>query len=226
MSAYSELKEECYAANLLLPDYKLVELAFGNVSVSDPRHGVFAIRPSNIDDDLLRPDQMIVIDFEGRIVHGSLRPSADMATHQRLFQAFPDIRSIVHTHSRNAAAFAQAGKPIPCFGTTHADYFHGEIPITRPMTPEEIENAYDREVGNVIVERFKDLNPNEIGAVLVHGHGPFVWGPSGAKAVEKAFVLEVVAEMAIKTLTINPGATPIPQPLLDKHYKRKPSEIA
>lgn len=221
MSVYSELKEECYAANLLLPEFKLIDLTFGNVSVSDPRHGVFAIKPSGIDYQRMRPDQMIIVDFDGVVVHGSLRPSSDTPTHQRLFQAFSNIGSIVHTHSRNAVSFAQAGKPIPCFGTTHADYFHGEIPITRPMTTEEIQNGYELETGNVIVERFKDLDPHEISAVLVHGHGPFVWGSSGAQAVENAVALEIIAEMAIKTLAINFGAQPLQQPLLDTHYKRK-----
>ncbi|HEY5895082.1 MAG TPA: L-ribulose-5-phosphate 4-epimerase AraD [Chthoniobacterales bacterium] len=224
MSAYSELKEECYAANLLLPEYKLIELAFGNVSVSDPRHGVFAIRPGNVDHKALRPDQMLVVDFDGQVIHGSLRPSADTATHQRLFQAFPDIRSIVHTHSRNAVAFAQAGRPIPCFGTTHADYFCGEIPVTRPISPEEVQNSYDHEIGNVIVERFKDLDPHKVKAVLVHGHAPFVWGSSGTEAVENAFALEVIAEIALKTLEVNSGASPIQQSLVDRHYQRKHGE--
>ena len=137
------------------------------------------------------------------------------------FQAFTTIRSVVHTHSRNAVSFAQAGKPIPCLGTTHADYFYGEVPVTRPMSPEEIQSAYEWETGNVIVERFANLDPEQLSAVLVHGHGPFSWGPSGPKAVENALALEIIAEMAIKALQINPAAQPISQHLLDKHFLRK-----
>ena len=140
-----------------------------------------------------------------------MRPSSDTPTHRRLFQAFTSIRSVVHTHSRNAVSFAQAGKAIPCLGTTHADYFYGEVPVTRPMTPEEIHSAYEWETGNVIVERFRNLDPEQVSAVLVHGHGPFAWGPSGPKAVENALALEIIAEMAIKALQINPAANPISQ---------------
>jgi L-ribulose-5-phosphate 4-epimerase len=162
-----------------------------------------------------------VIDMEGTIVEGTLRPSSDTPTHRRLFQAFGGIRSIVHTHSRNAVAFAQAGRGIPCFGTTHADYFYGEVPVTRPMTPEEVRSAYEWETGNVIVERFKGLDPIAVSAVLVNGHAPFVWGPSGKKAIENAVALEIIAEMALKTLTLDPHAPSIEQHLLDKHYLRK-----
>jgi len=150
-----------------------------------------------------------------------LRPSSDTATHRRLFQAFAGISAVVHTHSRHAVSFAQAGRAIPCLGTTHADYFYGEVPVTRPMTREEISSAYEWETGNVIVERFKALDPLQVPAVLVQGHGPFAWGPSGAKAVENAFALEIVAEMALKALQLNPQVQPIPQSLLDKHFLRK-----
>lgn len=221
MSTYSELKAECYEANLLLPEYKLIDLTFGNVSVGDPERGVFAIKPSGVDYSTMRPEDMVIVDFDGDIVEGSLRPSSDTPTHRRLFQAFLGIRSVVHTHSRNAVAFAQAGKGIPCFGTTHCDHFYGEVPVTRPMTVEEVQSAYEWETGNVIVERFEGIDPTEICAVLVHSHGPFVWGPSGKKAVEYAFALEIVAEMAMKTLQLNPGAQPVPQHLLNKHFKRK-----
>ena len=155
------------------------------------------------------------------MIEGALRSSSDTPTHRRLFLAFPGIRAVVHTHSRNAVAFAQAGRAIPCLGTTHADYFYGEVPVTRPMTPEEIATAYEWETGNVIVERFRDLDPMQIPAALVHGHGPFAWGASGAKAVENAFALEIVAEMARKAMQLNPQAAPIPQHLLDKHFLRK-----
>lgn len=216
-----DLKSECYEANLLLPQYKLTDLTFGNVSVSDTDRRVFAIKPSGVDYAVLTEDDIVVVNFEGAIVEGALRPSSDTPTHCRLFQAFTGVRSIVHTHSRNAVAFAQAGLGIPCLGTTHADYFYGEVPVTRPMTPEEIKLAYEWETGNVIVERFKHLNPLEICAVLVHGHGPFVWGASGKEAVEKAFALEIIAEMALKAIQLNAAPQPISQALIDKHFRRK-----
>jgi L-ribulose-5-phosphate 4-epimerase len=221
MSNYHDIKPECYEANLLLPEYKLIDLTFGNVSVADPERRVFAIKPSGVDYSVMKADDMVVVDFEGKIIEGSLRPSSDTPTHCRLFQAFEGIRSIVHTHSRNAVAFAQAGREIPCFGTTHADYFYGEVPVTRPMTAEEIQSAYERETANVIVERFKDLDPAQICAVLVHSHGPFVWGPNGKKAVENAFALEIVAEMALKAIQLNPQMQPLSSYLLDKHFLRK-----
>jgi L-ribulose-5-phosphate 4-epimerase len=221
MSKYDGIKAECYEANLLLPEFKLIDLTFGNVSVADPGEGVFAIKPSGVDYQQLSESDIVVVDMEGQVVEGVLRPSSDAPTHRRLFQAFQGIRSVVHSHSRNAVAFAQAGRGIPCFGTTHADYFYGEVPVTRPMTQEEVRSAYEWETGNVIVERFKDLNPAELSAVLVHGHGPFAWGPSGKKAVENAFALEIVAEMALKTLALDTHVRPIERHLLDKHYLRK-----
>jgi L-ribulose-5-phosphate 4-epimerase len=221
MSNYDRIKAECYEANLLLPEFKLIDLTFGNVSVADRDQGVFAIKPSGVDYTQLSEVDIVVIDMEGRAVEGTLRPSSDTPTHRRLFQAFPDIRAVVHSHSRNAVAFAQAGRGIPCLGTTHADYFYGEVPVTRPMTPEEVRSAYEWETGNVIVERFRGIDPAEVSAVLVHGHGPFVWGPSGKKAVENALALEIVAEMALKTLQLDPHASSIEKHLLDKHYLRK-----
>ncbi len=204
-----------------LPNFGLVDLTFGNVSVIDRASGVFGIKPSGVDYSRLKPEDIVLIDLDGRQVSGALRPSSDTPTHRRLFQAFTTIRSVVHTHSRNAVSFAQAGKPIPCLGTTHADYFYGEVPVTRPMSPQEIQSAYEWETGNVIVERFANLDPEQLSAVLVHGHGPFSWGPSGPKAVENALALEIIAEMAIKALQINPAAQPISQHLLDKHFLRK-----
>jgi L-ribulose-5-phosphate 4-epimerase len=221
MSSYPSIKRECYEANLALPKFGLVDLTFGNVSVMDRERGVFAIKPSGVDYAALTPDDIVIVDLEGRQIEGKLRPSSDTATHRRLFQAFTKIRAVVHTHSRHASSFAQAGKGIPCLGTTHADYFYGEVPVTRRMSPEEISSAYEWETGNVIVERFKSLDPEEMPAVLVHGHGPFVWGPSGAKAVENAFALELVAQMANETLQINPESQPLQQTLLDKHFLRK-----
>jgi L-ribulose-5-phosphate 4-epimerase len=219
--SYQAIQDECYEANLQLPKFGLVDLTFGNVSVIDRESGVFGIKPSGVDYVKLKPEDIVLIDLKGNQVSGTLRPSSDTPTHRRLFQAFSGIRSVVHTHSRNAVSFAQARKPIPCFGTTHADYFYGEVPVTRPMTPVEIQSAYEWETGNVIVERFQNLDPEQICAVLVSGHGPFAWGPSGAKAVENALALEIVAEMAWKALLINPTAKPISQALLDKHFLRK-----
>jgi len=221
MSSYREIKAECYEANLRLPEHRLIDLTFGNVSVADHTRGVFAIKPSGVDYRRMKPEDMVVIDLDGRTVEGSLRPSSDTPTHRRLFQAFTSVRAIVHTHSRNAVAFAQAGREIPCLGTTHADYFYGSVPVTRRMTPEEIDSGYEWETGNVIIERFNGIDPTQVCAVLVQSHGPFVWGPSGPKALENALALEIVAEMALKTLQLNPGISSIPQALLDKHFLRK-----
>ena len=167
MSAYDSLKEACFESNLLLPEFKLIDLTFGNVSVADTDKGVFAIKPSGVDYRQMMPTDMVVLDFEGKTVEGKLRPSSDTPTHLRLYQAFKGIGAVVHTHSRNATAFAQAGKPIPCFGTTHADYFYGEIPVTRALTADEIARGYELETGNVIVERFKDIDHGDMSAVLV-----------------------------------------------------------
>src|ERR1700675_3347374 len=186
MSNYDRIKAECYEANLLLPEFKLIDLTFGNVSVADPDQGVFAIKPSGVDYTQLSESDIVVIDLKGNVVEGALRPSSDTPTHCRLFQAFAGIRSVVHTHSRNAVAFAQAGLGIPCLGTTHADYFYGEVPVTRCMTAEEIQAGYEVETANVIIERFRALDPTKVCAVLVQSHGPFAWGPSGKKAVENA----------------------------------------
>ena len=227
MSTYTDLKEECYAANLLLPHHRLIDLTFGNVSVADPGQGVFAIKPSGVNYTDLKAADMVVVEIEnGAVVEGVLRFSSDTPTHRRLYQAFLEsggARAVVHTHSRNAVAFAQAGRGIPCLGTTHADYFHGEVPVTRPMSEQEINGAYEWETGNVIVERFHEgrLNPAEVCAVLVHGHGPFVWGSDGHQAVENALALEIVTEMAMKTLGLDPDARPLPQELIDKHFFRK-----
>lgn len=221
MSSYREIKAECHEANLLLPEYRLIDLTFGNVSIADHARGVFAIKPSGVDYRRMNPEDMVVVDLDGRTVEGSLRPSSDTPTHRRLFQVFTSVRAIVHTHSRNAVAFAQAGREIPCLGTTHADYFYGSVPVTRKMSPEEIDAGYEWETANVIIERFKGMDPVQVCAVLVHSHGPFAWGPSGKKAVENALALEIVAEMALKTLQLNPAIAPIPQALLDKHFLRK-----
>lgn len=219
--SYRDLKAECYEANRLLPEYKLIDLTFGNASVCDAARAVFAIKPSGVDYRAMKPEEMVIVDFEGKIVDGTLRPSSDTPTHRRLFLAFPKIRSVAHTHSRSAVAFAQAGRGIPCLGTTHADYFYGEVPVTRPMTAAEIASDYEWETGNVIVERFKNIDPMQVRAVLVQSHGPFTWGSNGEEAVENAYVLEMVAGMALHTLQLTPEIRPIPQTLLDKHFLRK-----
>jgi L-ribulose-5-phosphate 4-epimerase len=218
---HRDIREECCEANKLLPRYNLVDITFGNVSCLDRDKGVFAIKPSGIDYPALTPEDMVIVDLKGKKVEGRYNPSSDTETHRRLFEAFPAIRAVVHSHSRNAVAFAQAGRSIPCFGTTHADYFYGEVPVTRAMTEQEVTGSYEWETGNVIVERFKDLNPEEVPGVLVQGHGPFAWGATGAKAVENALALEIVAEMALKTFALQPAQASIPQYLLDKHFQRK-----
>ena len=220
--SYRTIKEECLAANLALSSMGLVDLTFGNVSVADPARRVFAIKPSGVGYGHLSAEDIVVLGYDGKIVEGILRPSSDMPTHRHLFLHFPEsIRSIVHTHSRNAVAFAQAGRDLPCLGTTHCDYFHGTVPITREMTPAEISQAYEWETGGVIMECFARRSPVDVPAVLVRNHGPFAWGPDGAKAVETAFALEIVADMALKTLVLAPAAMPAPQHLLDKHFFRK-----
>ena len=223
MSDYQEIREECLAANIDLPKTGLVDLTFGNVSVADPERGVFAIKPSGVDYDKLTTSDMVIVDYDGQVVEGDLRPSSDTPTHHYLLKHFTGIRSVVHTHSRNAVAFAQAGLDLPCFGTTHADYFYGAVPVTRDMTPEEVGGEYELETGKVIVERFQSqgLDPLEVPGVLVRNHGPFAWGPSGAKAVETALALEIVADMALKMLTVNPQAPPAPDHLVTKHFTRK-----
>ncbi|AQZ50452.1 L-ribulose-5-phosphate 4-epimerase AraD [Martelella mediterranea] len=218
---YTEIRREAYEANIALPKQGLINLTFGNASAVDRDRAVFAIKPSGVDYADLTPGNMVIVDFEGNIVEGNLRPSSDTPTHRRLFLAFEEIGGVVHTHSTRATAFAQAGRAIPNFGTTHADYFYGEIPVTRKMTPEEIASAYEWETGNVIVERFKDLNPLDFPAVLVNRHAPFTWGKTVAKAVEVAVAVECIADMALSSLQLEPGLKPIEQELLDKHFLRK-----
>lgn len=218
---YQSLKEECLAANLVLPKTGLVDLTFGNVSVADPERRVFAIKPSGVSYDELEAGDLVVLDYDGTIIEGKLRPSSDTPTHRCLYLHFPGIRAVVHTHSRNAVAFAQAGRDLPCLGTTHCDYFNGPVPVTREMTAAEVGGDYEWETGRVIVERFVGADPLAVPAVLVRNHGPFTWGGSGAKAVETAIALEIVADMAIRTLALNPAAAPAPPHLLDKHFFRK-----
>lgn len=223
MGRFTAIREECCAANRALAAADLIDLTFGNASVLDAEAGVFAIKPSGVEYGDLQPADMVLVDLEGAIVEGGLRPSSDTPTHRCLFQAFggAGVRSIVHTHSRCAVAFAQAGREIPCLGTTHADHFYGPVPVTRPMTEEEIRGQYEWETGRVIVERFAGIDPLDVPAVLVHDHGPFVWNVSGPKAVEYALALEVVADLALKTLGLSAEARPVDSVLLDKHFLRK-----
>ena len=217
-----ELKREAYEANLLLPRHGLINLTFGNASALDRAQGIFAIKPSGVDYAVLKAPDMVLVDLEGKIVEGRLKPSSDTPTHRRLYLGFKKIGGIVHTHSSHATAFAQAGRPVPIFGTTHADYFHGEIPVTRKMTAQEIgDGAYEWETGNVIIERFAGLNPLDCPAVLVNRHAPFTWGPTVAKAVEVAVAAECCAAMALMSLQLEPKLASIEPELLNKHFKRK-----
>jgi L-ribulose-5-phosphate 4-epimerase len=219
-----DLKAEAYEANLALPREGLINLTFGNASAIDRAKGIFAIKPSGVAYADLKPADMVLVDLDGKIVEGNLRPSSDTPTHRRLFIAFPEIGGVVHTHSSHATAFAQAGREIPIFGTTHADYFYGNIPVTRKMTPAEIGNgAYEWETGNVIVELFtqRGFDPHDFPAVLVNRHAPFTWGKSVAKAVEVAVAVECIADMALMSLQLNPSLPTIEPELLNKHFKRK-----
>ena len=217
-----QLKQEVFEANMLLPKYGLITFTWGNVSGVDREKGLMVIKPSGVEYDTMKPEDMVVVDLKtGKKVEGDLNPSSDTDTHVALYNAFPDIKGVVHTHSRWATTFAQAGMGIPALGTTHGDYFYGEIPCTRKMTPEEIGGKYELETGNVIIETFNDKEPNDIPAVLVHSHGPFTWGTDPHNAVHNAVVLEELAFMAWHNIMMNPGIQPMQQELLDKHYLRK-----
>ena len=217
-----QLKEQVCKANLLLPKHNLVTFTWGNVSGVDREKGLMVIKPSGVEYDEMKPEDMVVVDLKtGKKVEGELNPSSDTDTHVALYNAFPNIGGIVHTHSRWATTFAQAGKGIPALGTTHADYFYGEIPCTRKMTPREIGGKYELETGLVITETFEKINPDEVPSVLVHSHGPFSWGTDPFNAVHNAVVLEELAFMAWHNIIMNPEIKPMQQELLDKHYLRK-----
>lgn len=217
-----QLKKEVFEANMLLPKYGLITFTWGNVSGVDREKGLMVIKPSGVEYDTMKPEDMVVVDLKtGKKVEGDLNPSSDTDTHVALYNAFPDIKGVVHTHSRWATTFAQSGMGIPALGTTHADYFYGEIPCTRKMTSEEIGGKYELQTGNVIIETFNDKEPNDIPAVLVHSHGPFTWGTDPHNAVHNAVVLEELAFMAWHNIMMNPGIKPMQQELLDKHYLRK-----
>lgn len=215
------LKQQVLEANLELPKYGLVTFTWGNVSGIDRESGLFVIKPSGVPYEDLRAEQMVVVDLEGNVVEGDLRPSSDTPTHMVLYNSFPDIGGVVHTHSPWGTSWAQAGRALPAYGTTHADYFYEEIPVTRPMTKEEINGAYELETGNVIVERFANIDPNQVPGVLVHAHAPFVWGKDAHNAVHNAVVLEEVAKIAARMLQLNPDTAPMDQTLLDRHFLRK-----
>ena len=217
-----QLKEEVWRANLLLPTHHLVVFTWGNVSGIDRQKGLFVIKPSGVPYDELRPEDMVVVDLEGKRVEGKLNPSSDTPTHCELYRAFPKIGGIVHTHSRWATVWAQAGRDIPAYGTTHADYFYGPVPCTRAMTAEEIAGEYEKETGRVIAETFRGRDPADVPAVLVRSHGPFTWGKDCFEAEYHAAVLEEVAMMAWHTETIAAGASKAMQrELLDRHFLRK-----
>lgn len=218
-----QLKKEVYEANMLLPQYQLVTFTWGNVSGIDREKGLFVIKPSGVEYSKLRPEDMVVMDLAGNQVEGSLRPSSDTATHLELYKAFPELGGIVHTHSSFATSWAQAGRNIPCYGTTHADYMYGEIPCVRCLSEEEIQGAYEENTGLLIVNEFHRLKkePMAMPAVLCKNHGPFSWGKNALDAVHNAVVLEEVAKMAYRAELLNPKLAPAPQALQDKHYERK-----
>jgi L-ribulose-5-phosphate 4-epimerase len=219
----SSLKEAVLKANLALPKHRLVTFTWGNVSGIDREKGLVVIKPSGVEYKQLAVDKLVVLDLDGNVVEGELKPSSDTPTHLVLYKTFPEIGGIVHTHSPWATSWAQAGRSIPPLGTTHADYFYGEIPCTRKMTRKEINGHYELETGYVIVETLKkqNINPFEIPGVLVNGHAPFVWGKDANNAVHNAVVLEEVAKLASRTFALNPNVESIDQELLDRHYLRK-----
>jgi len=219
----AELKKRVYEANLSLPAHGLVTLTWGNVSGIDRSAGLIVIKPSGVAYEEMKADDMVVLDLDGNTVEGRCRPSSDTATHLWLYKQFPEIGGITHTHSPHAVAFAQAGQGITAFGTTHADYFYGTVPCTRPLTAQEIQGEYEKETGRVITETFTNagLDPSSMPGVLIQSHGPFTWGKSPESAVSHSVVLEEIARMALYTRLLNPGVPLVDQFLLDKHYLRK-----
>ena len=217
----ANLREKVVKANQQLVREGVVKFTFGNVSGIAREEGLVAIKPSGVPYDELTPATIVVTDLDGRVVDSNLRPSSDLPTHLELYKAFPNIGGVAHTHSEYATSWAQARREIPCLGTTHADYFHGAVPVTDEMTAEEIAGEYEKETGAVIVRAFRDLDPDTVRAVLVAGHGPFAWGRDADDAVHNAAALEYIARMASHTFAVNPGAQPLPRALHDKHFFRK-----
>ena len=216
-----QLKEEVYKANMELVEKGMVIYTWGNVSGIDREKNLVVIKPSGVDYDTMKPEDMVVVDLDGNVVEGKYKPSSDTPTHLVLYRTYPDIGGVVHTHSTWAVTFAQAGMDIPALGTTHADYFFGNVPCTRDLTAKEIEEAYEENTGHVIVETIADGDPMAIPGILVKNHGPFAWGKTPAQSVYHAVVLDKVAEMAYNTMTLNPRVERVQQYLLDKHYYRK-----
>ena len=228
MSSYKTIKEQAYEANMQIPAQHLALYTWGNVSAFDKNAGVFAIKPSGVPYPDLTVDSMVIVDLDGKVVEGTLRPSSDTPTHVVLYKEFAvqdgaNINGIIHTHSTFAVSWAQALRPVPLFGTTHADHIQTEVPCTPYLSEEAVKNDYERETGNLIVSHFRSqkLNPAEVNMVLVGGHGPFAWGPSADKAVYNAAVLEEVSHMALNTLLLKPNAETLPSYIIDKHYQRK-----
>lgn len=215
------LKQQVYEANMELPKRKLITYTWGNVSGIDREKGLVVIKPSGVDYDELKAEDMVVLDLEGNVVEGKYKPSSDTPTHLELYKAFPEIGGIVHTHSPWATSWAQAGRGIPCYGTTHADYFYGEIPCSRALTEEEIAGEYEKNTGLVIISTFEGKNPAHVPGVLCKNHGPFTWGKDAAEAVHNAVVLEEVAKMACRTEQLNQSVLPAPHCLQEKHFMRK-----
>ncbi len=220
------LKKKVLDANLALPQHGLVRFTWGNASEIDRETGLVVIKPSGIGYEGMTADDMVIVDLDGQIVEGHYKPSSDTPTHLALYRAFPQIGGIVHTHSKWAASFAQAGVGVAPLGTTHGDYFYGEVPCTRPMTDAEIDGEYEKETGHVIIETFRGIDPMTVPAVLVNSHGPFTWGKDAAEAVYHAVVLEEAAFMNFHAMMLNPELKPMQQALLDKHYLRKHGENA
>lgn len=216
-----DMKKRVLDANLLLPKYGLVTFTWGNVSEIDRKAGLIAIKPSGVEYDKMTADDIVIMDLDGNVVEGSLRPSSDAPTHIELYKAFSDVGGIVHTHSEWATSWAQTGLAIPCYGTTHADYFYGSIPCARSLTDDEINGEYEKNTGLVIIETFRNLDPVAVPGVLCKNHGPFAWGKDAHEAVHNAVVLEEIAKMAVHTKDILPAAAEAPQVLKDKHYFRK-----
>jgi len=217
----ARLREEVLEANLELVRKGLVLYTFGNASGVDREQGLIAIKPSGVPYEKLKPGDMVITNLEGSIVDGDLRPSSDLATHVLLYRHFPAIGGVAHTHSEFATSWAQAGRPIPCFGTTHADYFHGPVPVTEHLSASEIESDYEKNTGEAICRAFRSIDAESVPAVLVRGHGPFSWGPDVAAAAHNAVILESVARMAFYTAALEENTGPLPRPLHDKHFLRK-----